>query len=108
MRYKKIENEVDRLLESDGLNFYERKLLRKVKRKLCSDNEDLRAARWKIQQCETRWQRLYKGNGELLDKNSNLRIENLILRKLMNVYRWSTVVFILAFFGCLIRLLARG
>ena len=39
MEYKKIEHEVDMLLQGDSLNPYERKLLRKVKRKLCEDNE---------------------------------------------------------------------
>lgn len=37
MEYKKIENEIDTLLHNGGLNPYERKLLRKVKRKFCAD-----------------------------------------------------------------------
>lgn len=41
MEYKKIENEIDNLLHNGGLNPYERKLLRKVKRKFCSDSERL-------------------------------------------------------------------
>lgn len=39
MEYKKIENEIDNLLHNGGLNPYERKLLRKVKRKFCVDND---------------------------------------------------------------------
>lgn len=39
MEYKKIENEIDNLLHNGGLNPYERKLLRKVKRKMCKDND---------------------------------------------------------------------
>ena len=41
MEYKKIENEIDNLLHNGGLNPYERKLLRKVKRKFCTDSEKL-------------------------------------------------------------------
>lgn len=39
MEYKKIEHEVDTLLHNDGLNSYERKFLRKIKRKMCKDND---------------------------------------------------------------------
>jgi len=39
MEYKKIENEIDNLLHNGGLNPYERKLLRKIKRKFCVDQE---------------------------------------------------------------------
>lgn len=38
MEYKKIENEIDNLLHNGGLNPYEKKLLRKVKRKFCFDH----------------------------------------------------------------------
>ena len=39
MEYKKIENEIDNLLHNGGLNPYEKKLLRKVKRKFCANRE---------------------------------------------------------------------
>ena len=39
MEYKKIEHEIDRLLEKGDLNFYERKLLRKIKRRFAYVNE---------------------------------------------------------------------
>ena len=38
MEYKKIENEIDNLLHNGELNPYEKKLLRKVKRKFCFDH----------------------------------------------------------------------
>lgn len=42
MKYRKVEKEIDNLLHNGGLNPYERKLLRKAKRKLCEDNEIIR------------------------------------------------------------------
>lgn len=42
MEYKKIENEIDMLLEGNGLNTYERKLLRKTKEKLSKVNHELK------------------------------------------------------------------
>lgn len=42
MEYKKIENEIDNLLHNGGLNPYERKLLRKAKRKFCADKDELK------------------------------------------------------------------
>lgn len=38
MEYKKIENEIDNLLHNGVLNPYEKKLLRKVKRKFCVEH----------------------------------------------------------------------
>ena len=43
MEYKKVENEIDTLLKSDGLNAYERKLLRKTKEKFSKVNCELKA-----------------------------------------------------------------
>lgn len=43
MKYKKIESEIDNLLRNpEGLNPYERRLLRKTKRYLCTLNEGVK------------------------------------------------------------------
>lgn len=43
MKYKKIESEIDNLLRKpEGLNPYERRLLRKTKRCLCTLNEGVK------------------------------------------------------------------
>lgn len=43
MKYKKIESEIDNLLRNpEGLNHYERRLLRKTKRYLCTLNEGVK------------------------------------------------------------------
>ena len=42
MEYKKIEFEIDNLLHNNGLNSYEKKLLRKTKRRLSTYNNALR------------------------------------------------------------------
>ena len=44
MNYRNIENEIDILLQSGGLNAYERKFLRKIKRHLSSKNHRLNRA----------------------------------------------------------------
>lgn len=44
MNYKNIENEIDRLLQSDGLNPYERKFFKKIKRHLSQKNDRLKRA----------------------------------------------------------------
>ena len=48
MEYKKVENEIDTLLKSDGLNAYERKLLRKTKEKFSKVNCELKAKHRKM------------------------------------------------------------
>lgn len=48
MEYKKIENEIDMLLEGNGLNTYERKLLRKTKEKLSKVNHELKITNDKL------------------------------------------------------------
>ncbi len=44
MNYKNIENEIDILLQSDGLNPYERKFFKKIKRHLSLKNNRLERA----------------------------------------------------------------
>lgn len=44
MNYQNIENEIDRLLQSDGLNPYERKFFKKIKRHLSQKNDRLNRA----------------------------------------------------------------
>ena len=44
MNYKNIENEIDTLLQSDGLNPYERKFFKKTKRLLSLKNNRLKRA----------------------------------------------------------------
>lgn len=74
MEYKKIENEIDMLLESDGLNTYERKLLRKTKEKLSKVNHELRVMDDKLVRMTS------KLNIEIKDAN-DLKFEVIKLRQ---------------------------
>lgn len=76
MEYKKVENEIDMLLKGNGLNTYERKLLRKVKEKLSKVNHELRGSRLTAIIGEIQFADLYMKNREIEELNARIKRMN--------------------------------